>query len=321
MKKALRKLIPALVMLLIAAAFVGTSTYAWFSMNRIVDVTGMSVTTKVEDSLLIASANAEANYVKTLSQTRVGKLRPVSTVDGVSFYYTNPANVKGDGDAATDTYVAYSEAETQSGEPLAVDNALENTNAGKTNYDKAFQTAYGIDKATTITTSNVLYGYIDYVFYIKATNTTDAAEDLKLTKLNLLYNNAAIDTEKAWRVAVFAQAAEKNTDLSTAFTASDRKAMLTLASAANRTANEAVNSTSGTGTVTYTSAAWAVDSIAKGATEYNKVTVRLWLEGEDTTCDNDTFAQLTDAYTLDVEFRLGGSENAVTVIGSVVPNP
>lgn len=314
MKKALRKLIPALVMLLIAAAFVGTSTYAWFSMNRIVDVTGMSVTTKVEDSLLIAGSNAEANYVKSLTQTRVGKLRPVSTVDGVTFYYTNPANVKGDGDANQEVYVAYSEAVVA--DPS---NALADTNAGKTNYDKAFNNAYGIDNATTITTSNVLYGYIDYVFYIKATNTTGDDEALKLTKLNLLYNNTEV-TEKAWRVAVFAQSATAGTEVTTALATTDRKAILTLSGAANRTTGEAVDSTSGTGTVTYTSAAWSVDSIAAGATEYNKVTVRLWLEGEDTTCTNATFAQLTDAYTLDVEFRLGGSEAAVLNIGSVV-NP
>ena len=314
MKKALRKLIPAFVMLLIAAAFVGTSTFAWFSMNRTVTVSGMSVDTKVSDALSIAESNAEENYDTSLSQTRTGHLRPVSTVDGVTFYYNEGTNVKGNGDAKTNSYIAYSEAETQSGEPLAVDNALDNTSAGKDHYDKTFQTKYGLTEA--VTTSNVLYGYIDYTFYIKATNTAGSAADLKLTTLNLLYNNAAV-TEKAWRVAVFAQSATKNTALSTAPTTSDRKAILTLSSATNYTSGEAVNSTSSTGTVTYTDSSWAVDSIAAGATEYNKVTVRLWLEGEDSTCNNDTFASLTNAYTLSLGFALGGSEPAVTVIGSV----
>ena len=317
MKKALRKLIPALVMLLIAAAFVGTSTYAWFSMNRIVDVTGMSVTTKVEDSLLIAGSNAEANYVKTLSQTREGKLRPVSTVDGVTFYYTNPANVKGDGDANQEIYVEYSEA--AAGDP--VNNALSNTNAGKTNYDKAFQIAYGIPQATEITTSNVLYGYIDYAFYIKATNTTGGTEDLKLDDLNLLYyngtNNVAV-TDKAWRVAVFAQNAPiADGDVTTAPATGDRKAILTLTGATNRTSGQAVDSTSTLGSVTYTSAnSWKVAEISAGATAYTKVTIRLWLEGEDSTCTNSTYATLSNAYSLSVGFVLGGSENSVTVIGS-----
>ena len=52
-------------------------------------------------------------------------------------------------------------------------------------------------------------------------------------------------------------------------------------------------------------------------TKYFKVVVRLWLEGEDTTCTNETFATLINAYTLSVAFHLGGVETAVTVIGSV----
>ena len=313
MKKALRKLVPAIVMLLVAAAFVGTSTYAWFSMNRVVDVTGMSVTTKVADSLLIAETNSEANFVKSLEQTRTGKLRPVSTVDGIAFFYTNPTNVKGNGDANNNTYVAYSEA--AAGTPGSYTNGSPDAaNSGKSYYDDDFNGAYGVASPAADT---VLYGYIDYTFYIKATNVSGSAEDLKLTTLNLLYNGAAV-TEKAWRVAVFAQAATAGNAMNDALTTSDRKAMLTLSGATNFTSGEAVNSTTTTGSVTYTSAAWAVDSIAAGATEYNKVTVRLWLEGEDNTCTNATFATLTSSYTLSLEFVLGGDETAVTVIGSAV---
>ena len=310
MKKALRKLVPAIVMLLVAAAFVGTSTYAWFSMNRIVDVTGMSVTTEVSDSLLVAETNSEANYVRAIQQDRIGKLRPVSTVNGVDFFYTNPNNVKGNGDANENTYVAYSEAAT--GDP--VNNASPDSTSGKSNYDAAFNSAYGVASPAAGT---VLYGYIDYSFYIKATNVTSSSEDLKLTTLNLLYNGAAV-TEKAWRVAVFAQSATAGTPVDTAVTTSDRKAMLTLSGASNFTTGEAVASTSATGAVTYTSAAWTVDTIAGSATEYNKVTVRLWLEGEDSTCNNATFATLNSSYSLSIKFALGGSETAVTVIGSAV---
>ena len=86
MKKALRKLVPAIVMLLIAAAFVGTSTYAWFSMNRVVNVSGISVTTEVSDSLSIAASNTEADFATSLTQNITGKLRPVSSVNGADFF-------------------------------------------------------------------------------------------------------------------------------------------------------------------------------------------------------------------------------------------
>ena len=58
------------------------------------------------------------------------------------------------------------------------------------------------------------YGYIDYVFYLKATS--DAAEqDIKMTECNLIYNNgtdaaigsgteAGSDIDRAWRIGVFA---------------------------------------------------------------------------------------------------------------------
>ncbi len=321
MKKALRKLIPALVMLLIAAAFVGTSTYAWFSMNRTVSVSGMSVTTKVEDSLLIAETNAEANYFAgPLAQSRVGRLRPVSSVNGVSFFYSEAGNVTGNGAARSVTYTAYSEAAT-------ANNALAPENTGKTHYDENFQTAYGVNG--TIDGDNVIYGYMDYAFYIKATNVTNTDEALKLTTLNLLYNGGTV-SEKAWRVAVFAQNASANTAVDTAPTSTDLKAILALTGSANYTTTspddpalpKAASATNATAGVTYASAGWPVATVGTGAnaTKYYKITVRLWLEGEDTTCNNETFASLTNAYSLSIQFHLGGTEQPVTAIGSVV-NP
>ena len=311
MKKALRKLIPAMVMLLIAAAFVGTSTFAWFSMNRVVNVSGMSVNTTVSDSLSIAATNTEADFATSLTQTVSGSLRPVSTVNGATFFYTDGANnVKGNGSvisAADNKYVAYNESSN-----------LTNTGANKTNYDATFQTTYAV--TGTITTSNVVYGYVDYVFYIKATNVTGSDEDLKLTKLNLLYNDTQVPaTEKAWRVAVFAQQVNAGAAGSGDGTL---KAILARDSATNFTSGKAVAAATGTvlGDVPTPTSGWAVDSIAAGETEYNKVVVRLWLEGEDNTCTNSTFANLTEDYTLDLAFALGGEENAVTVIGSAVPS-
>ena len=51
--KKFKKLIPALCMLLVSAVLVGTSTYAWFSMNDNVTVTGLQVTAKTDQPYLI----------------------------------------------------------------------------------------------------------------------------------------------------------------------------------------------------------------------------------------------------------------------------
>ena len=63
--------------------------------------------------------------------------------------------------------------------------------------------------------------------------------------------------------------------------------------------------------------AQANDDIDAGQTEITRVIVRLWLEGEDFSCTNETYAELTHNWKLDLEFRLGTSTDGVTTIGSV----
>ena len=63
-------------------------------------------------------------------------------------------------------------------------------------------------------------------------------------------------------------------------------------------------------------AAVVATSTAAGNARY-KIVVRLWLEGEDVSCTTETFANLTAAWTLDLEFSLDDGTHAVTNIGSV----
>ena len=191
--------VPALAVLLLSTAASITGTVAWFSMNNEVKVDGMTVTTKVSSNLLIAETNQEANYDASLTQSRQGVLEPASTINGKDFYYTT--NAKGDGDAKTDAYTEYDE-----------DTALANAYAAKDNYDNDFNSAYGV--ADSVTTSNVVYGYIDYAFYIKATSAADD-QVLYMSKCNLTYYNGsaytAIADGYAWRVALLSTSATANT--------------------------------------------------------------------------------------------------------------
>lgn len=57
----MKKLIPALAMLLVAAALMGTSTYAWFSANQSVTASGMQVKAASTGGLAIASYTANDN--------------------------------------------------------------------------------------------------------------------------------------------------------------------------------------------------------------------------------------------------------------------
>ncbi len=55
MKKT-RKLIPAIAMLLTSTVMMSTASFAWFSINKTVEVTGMNVTASAQGSLVINSA-------------------------------------------------------------------------------------------------------------------------------------------------------------------------------------------------------------------------------------------------------------------------
>ena len=278
-----RKLFSATAALGLAVLATVGSTYAWFSVNDTVTVTGMTAQTKVSSNLLISADNVEANFeAPSLIQTVSGLLEPVSTINGVNFFYT--VNAKADGSAKTAEYVAYDQA--------------------------AFRTAYKQPTAV---------GYVDYSFYLKAVSTEGVADIVAMTKCNLLYNDAALShDETAWRVALFVKETSKTSAGCTPVSDSDAAietnlvTILDLSTAENQTANSAVKAATGAGNVAlvvnHDEEAIVDDTFTTvAATKYYKVVVRLWLEGEDTTCTNETFAALTANYKLDLEFKIGPS--------------
>lgn len=63
--KKFKKLIPALCMLLVSAVMLGTTTFAWFSMNDKVTATGMQIEAKTNDTyLLISKDNQTAETIQ-----------------------------------------------------------------------------------------------------------------------------------------------------------------------------------------------------------------------------------------------------------------
>ncbi len=347
-----KRLVAAVAMLALSSASLFGSTYAWFTMNKTVSVTGMQMKTVVQGNLLISDNNKEADYsTAQLSQTRVALLEPVSSVSGYdgTFFYTIDA--LGNGDARTDAYTAYNEdTPLTTGAIDLVANASTNTagqhpttsGAGKVNVDDDFNGTYGASNyaANAATAYYNAYGYVDYVFYLKATG--DATDQyIKMTKLNMLYNNAAIanpaygsgdpvvgtNVDKAWRAGVYVSEITGDTGVVTESNAvsGNLKAILTLNGAANQNGNTAVSAANAAPTaLAQNYNVWSdatngsIATVANGETRYFKVTVRVWLEGEDTTCTSKTYAQLTNAWSLDCEFSLLNSSTAVSNIGSAV---
>ena len=86
--KAMKKLIPALAMLLVSAVVMSSASFTWFTMSRQVTAQGMNVTVTAPNNLLIKLASEEdevANYaeIKTINGNAI-KLVPASTKSGKS---------------------------------------------------------------------------------------------------------------------------------------------------------------------------------------------------------------------------------------------
>ena len=107
--KNFKKLIPAFAMLLVSAIILGSSTFAWFSMNTQVTATGMQVKAVAEDGLLIKNeldTDTVANWKAstTASYATLVELAPTSTADVTDWYHNksdNQNNAKADQPAST----------------------------------------------------------------------------------------------------------------------------------------------------------------------------------------------------------------------------
>ena len=290
-----RKIVPALALLIVSAVLMTTATFAWFSMNTRVTATGMQMDTEAGDNVLISdsvsdSKAADATFKTALVMTAdVAHLRPVSSVDGANFYYVkNSSVVGGNGaSAAPSGYELYAKYAQSAGAD--------------------FNKAYRVPAGTTIKP------YTEYEFQVMATNDSDAAKTLVFDRVDLTYGGSS-DVQKAFRAAIFVD------DITAAAASTETlKSILRVAGAEyySNSPAQAVNSTTAKGNVDAKLDADAVlGSVPADETKYYKVIVRVWLEGEDTTCTNKTFAKLDETWSLDlgISFANTGSTPPVAAV-------
>ena len=344
MKKS-KIIVPALGLIALSTAASITGTVAWFTANNSVTITGMTFKTQVGNNLLVAddqdAAFTDEEFESSLQQSRFARLEPVSTINANSFFYTTVSN--DDGSAkSTSPFYAYSEAAN-----------LDNTAAAKDKHDANFNSRY---VGGVINTSNVVYGYVDYTFYLKATFSA-VGDKIVMDKCQLKYDSSGSGTsygnlganDKAWRIGVLAHEASATTNAgatnvtpyTTAWDVSaadkDLKTILAPSGAAYQTSDTAttdaekpdgvngLGATRGDGNApTYADVlnygAGAVVYTTNAANESNKVfkvVVRLWIEGEDTKCFVDNYKALTNNYSLEVGFK---TEAAGTSPSAAVTN-
>ncbi len=179
-----KKLIPAAGSLLISAAMLSTSTYAWFTMSREVEVTGIKMTASVPENLEISLGEGTVDSTKTqltelntaTNATKIkapsntgstddldwtnsvdvssyydfGYLVPASSVNGTDLWYTEDAN---DAGRSVDINASFAQADT--GTPTKMtsfDVITKDTHAA--NYAEGVTKGYYIDIPVWFRTSS-----------------------------------------------------------------------------------------------------------------------------------------------------------------------
>ena len=177
-----KKLIPALSMLLVSAVLLGTSTYAWFSMNTTVTATGMTIKAVSDDTYLLISDTAT---------TAAGIQTQNDTAEDVTTTYTPAPELFPSSPALTAAEAAYLTVaaghKKVDGTAIAtagvqVDNAAKA--ATVTNWFTAKALDPG-DEAIDTTTARQLTAFTDYVFvqnfYLTVAAGSNSAYQLTVT--------------------------------------------------------------------------------------------------------------------------------------------
>lgn len=297
-----KKLIPAVAMLTTSAVMLSTATYAWFTMSREVEVTGIKLTATTPQTIEISlgqattsntlthgveatAPNSDDMWTHTAATGSVyqdfGKLIPVSSVDGFNMFYTEKATENGK--KVSDVPNPFTKAETavgwefkeggKSAETGAVVNAAENDGSGY---------------------------YLDIPVWFRTTSTDAVTIGLEVEIKNSSDDDTKSVLYKAARVAILPEtkSAQKVFSETGAKYYKDGKAVATAGATLAASYGDVSAATEATvtgGKVTNPDAATQVATVtASTGTGYGgavKYYIRVWLEGEDEACWNANAGQ------------------------------
>lgn len=297
-----KKLIPAVAMLTTSAVMLSTATYAWFTMSREVEVTGIKLTATTPQTIEISlgqattsntlthgveatAPNSDDMWTHTAATGSVyqdfGKLIPVSSVDGFNMFYTEKATENGK--KVSDVPNPFTKAETavgwefkeggKSAETGAVVNAAENDGSGY---------------------------YLDIPVWFRTTSTDAVTLGLEVEIKNSSDDDTKSVLYKAARVAILPEtkSAQKVFSETGAKYYKDGKAVATAGATLAASYGDVSAATEATvtgGKVTNPDAATQVATVTVSTgTGYGgavKYYIRVWLEGEDEACWNANAGQ------------------------------
>ena len=201
-----KKLMPAAMMLAVSASMLGTSTYAWFTMNKEVQVTGLKMSATASSGLEISMGawgtqnGTRENELNSPTKNDVSWKRQIA----VSDYYATVGKLK---PASTDTALSVykvDETKVYAG-GHAVEDAANITLANKGDSASMTLKTTGGDATALATSDNAADAgyYIDIPMWIRSSNQTTGGTDVYAT-VTITDPNSANGSEliKAARVAI-----------------------------------------------------------------------------------------------------------------------
>lgn len=268
--KAHRKILPAMLILLLSLALVSSATYAWFSMNTTVKGTGMTVTSTAPTNMLISVDAVNFENGVTANTAVAGGFSPASTVNGKTFFAL----------AATDG--------------IDVDGDIVRDGVGE-NIEKV-----QLAQVNRVEDANVYYAEV--ALYVKAGEQTSLSEDLTMyLKRMTVETTSSTDIANCVRVSV--TSAGRNTGAVTSFAADGtpmvgETPLVETAAVIYKydtvTGVSPISAVNGEGTPTLTADTARVPGDTTTCFEvdyhgvaYTTVIVRIWLEGQHEACVNE----------------------------------
>lgn len=338
-----RKLLPAFAMLTVSAISLSSATYAWFTMNKEVNVTGMKLQAKAEAGLLInevADATDSHWDEAAAANSQPGtSLIPTSTTNGVKWFHANSKTANDEAgatsNAKSDNLAGFYEELT--GLSTADTAATAGSQAANSVYYKNNDGTAGYSADST---DNAYY--IMYKYYLKVSNeqgltgmSNTAANSQCVAIKGITVTNESTDTAENNKIS--------STDLNKALRVGIKiggKMYIYApmygndATSDSYYATTSITNTPTTGTITSQAITNAeVLPFAKNAMTYTalsslpgisgkevtvddgnggttkayqgeEVDIYVWFEGEDDNCQSDKITKYLDNITVDVAFSL-----------------
>lgn len=307
-----KKLISSFAMFLISATMLGTATYAWFTMNKEVEVTGMQVKAKAEQGLLI-------NEIADYSDENWDNEATNNQVEGIKLHATSTSNT-------STWYVAYSSKSNSSASATSNQESEDLSSGyftlGSENYITSTETIEAtagtnaqrdivyVDKDADTTYDNGEGYYVKYTYYLKSSgdeitcSLNANSQSLNIKDVTVEGSSNSTDLNKSLRVVIVAN--NKAYIFAPLYDTTSAAYYVNAGATATTPLNKTVSQPT------------SISSIPSVTSNGIPIYVYLYFEGEDINLKTDNITSTLDDLTISFKLELTDNTTAVVDNGIII---